>query len=592
MNSPYWLVLINLLTSFFVLLGLFIYRFVYPKKKIAPITLLIIFSLLPLVSIFRQGVYQSGDFTTHVMEEMSFYNLLQHSELFPKWAGDMNATYGYPAFLFTYPLPFYLMAIIHFVGFSFINSTKILLSISYYFSGLFMYFLLKKIVKKIAAVGGALCYIFAPYHLIDLHFRADVGETLSFVFLPIALLAAWNFIDTRKWKWFILEVFSFAFLLLSHPAISLSGFIVLPLYIFVLILNQKKNHSKEIMLQIFTLLVSIVLTAFYWIPLISDLRFTLTSKYIHTVTYLQPLSLLYSPYRIGFLYQGPQGQLALFIGYIQILLIIYSLLILFLKKPISRNKKYLLILSQIVILIGIFMMLPYSKPVWTVFPILISFQYAYRILGILLFAISVLTAIILDMIKRKWLIVFIFLLMVFPTLLNWGNRKMLPEINDSVLKQEIPNIAFVGSPLAQAITVWSDPMHAWAKSIPAKHMEILKGMGTITELQRNNIQHQYLVNAKTQLYVRENTLYFPGWTLYIDNNSKAISILTATTPKGIIGFTIPKGKHIVSVLFKDTFAVTLGKIISGVSSGILLIIFLYMIFLKKFRVTKSHSNSP
>jgi hypothetical protein len=571
MTGPFLMVLTNLIISFFLLVGIIIYRYVYPKKHLNLLVLLILISILPLISIFRVGVYESGDLSTHIMEEIFFYKLLQHGNLFPIWAGEMNATYGYPAFHFTYPLPFYIMAVFHFLGVSFINSAKLLLASSFFLSGIFMYLWLKKEVRQIAAVGGALFYLFAPYHFINLHFRADVGEVLAFVFLPLSLWAASNFLQTKSIKWFCLEAFSLAALILSHPALSLVGFAVLCAYILIFIFMQNRQKIKFILLQIICVVISLLLTAFYWLPVMYDLQFTSTHKFVKIVSFVHFEDLLYSPWKYGFLFQGPQGQLSFLIGYAQLLVLIFAVIML-IKRKIFKKEKPLLLVSLIVVLITIFMMLPIASPLWTSVPFLKSFQFSYRLLGVNIFSLAVIAAIVLNNIKKKWLITLICLLAVFSTILNWGNRGMLPNVTDDYLSKQLPYTATNGAGLGQAAPIWTDYKNAFAKKIPSSHLEIMKGEGSITEQRRDNSHHVYSVNAKNQLVIKENTLYFPGWNVFIDKMPQKITILSSSTPKGVISFVVPKGKHEVEVIFQDTNIIKIGKVISLIGILLLLIV--------------------
>ncbi len=580
MNGPFWMVFVNVLASITLLAGCLIFRFIYPKKKIHLFYLLILISLLPLISILRTGVYESGDFTTHVMEEMSFYQALQHGEFIPRWAGEMNATYGYPAFIFTYPLPFYLMAVFHTIGFSFITSVKLLLAASFFFSGIFMYLFLKKEVSKMAAFVGSVFYLFAPYHLIDLHFRADVGEVLAFVFFPLTLFAAKSLIHSKSLKWFFLEIISYSLLLLSHPALSFVGFVIVPLYTAVFIINQKKGWKILILQQILCVISALLLTTFYWYPILNELPFTHSHVFEHTVTFIKPTELLFSPWRFGLLFQGHKGELSFLLGYAQLLILLFAIILLF-KKRIHEKEKKLLLISLLITFFAIFMALNISKPLWTNIPFIMSFQYSYRFLGIIIVSVSIVAAIVANNIKKKWLIIFLCFIAIFQTILNWGNRKVLPNVNDTIVQSEIPFIAFKGSPLAQAITVWSDSKYPWATTIPTRHLEIIKGIGTIKDLERTNIEHEYIVEANIPLTVRENTLYFPGWTAYIDYKQQPIHILTKSKPKGLISFTIPHGLHKITVTFSDTVAVSLGKIISATSVVLLLFSTIFYNFLKR-----------
>lgn len=181
-HDPYRIVTFGLIGSLVLLAGLLCNKYMYPKKQINYLLLLILIAILPILSIFRPGVYESGDFRVHIYEAISFFDNLTQGNLLPRWGGELNATYGYPVFLFAYPLPNYLISLPHFFGVSFIFSLKLFLAFSFIASGIAMYFFAKQYLKEKNAFVAAIFYLFAPFHFVDLHFRVDIGEVLSFVF--------------------------------------------------------------------------------------------------------------------------------------------------------------------------------------------------------------------------------------------------------------------------------------------------------------------------------------------------------------------------------------------------------------------------
>jgi len=280
--------------------------------------------------------------------------------------------------------------------------------------------------------------------------------------------------------------------------------------------------------------------------------------------------LIYSPWRLGLLFQGPSGQLSFLVGYAQ-LLVLFLAIVFLIKKSIEKKYLKLLILSLVIIFSMVFMMLSISKPLWFIIPLMKNFQFSYRLLGITIFAFSVIAAIVTTSIKKTYLIIFLCFFVVLSTILNWGNRQTLPDITDQVLYNALPQEADRGGGLGQAITMWSDQKHPLTGIVPKNHMEILRGKGSIKDITRETNKHVYQVNARTQLTVRENTLYYPYWHVYIDGNPQKITILTNTKPRGIISFSIPKGDHTIELKFLDSPELRMGKAISFVTLVIMII---------------------
>ena len=270
MIGPYQMVFINLIGSLLVLGGAICYRFIFPKKRINLLILLVVISILPIISVFRPGVYESGDFNLHIYRAMTFYQNLTEGNLIPSWAGELNGTYGYPLFIFIYPLPYYISSLFHLLNFSFVDSLKLFLCFSYIFSGLAMYFWIKDLFGKISGFAAAIFYLFVPYHLIDIHFRVDIGETLSFVFLPLTLLFARKIIRAGNFKWLFSESLAIAGLILSHQAVSISFIPFIVAYALFEYFSEQKNTIRKIINFFTAFALGLLLSAFYWIPALID----------------------------------------------------------------------------------------------------------------------------------------------------------------------------------------------------------------------------------------------------------------------------------------------------------------------------------
>src|SRR3989338_3642097 len=183
MLDTYRMVVINIAASFILLFAFLFYKYIYPKKTPPYPLMIFLLSLLPLISLLRKGSYESGDLSLHAMRTISFYKILFEEHIRPVWTPEFNAGYGDPHFLFSYFLPYFLASVIHKIGFSLIFSIKALLAITYIFSGIFMYIWVKHEINEKAGLIAAVFYLFAPYHLVDVHFRVTVAESMAFVFL-------------------------------------------------------------------------------------------------------------------------------------------------------------------------------------------------------------------------------------------------------------------------------------------------------------------------------------------------------------------------------------------------------------------------
>jgi len=108
MIDPYRMVFVNIIASVLVFGGALVYRYIYPKKNVNLLVLLILISFLPLISMLREGTYQSGDLSLHAVRTMSFYKILFTEHILPRWTPEFYSGYGDPYFSFAYFLPYFL----------------------------------------------------------------------------------------------------------------------------------------------------------------------------------------------------------------------------------------------------------------------------------------------------------------------------------------------------------------------------------------------------------------------------------------------------------------------------------------------------
>jgi len=598
--DPYRMVVANIISSLLLFGGVLIYRYIYPKKKINLLFLLILISILPVISIFRTGTYESGDFNIHIYRIMSFYNSLKEGILMPSWAAELNATYGNPLFVFNYSLPYYIVSFFHFIGISFVSSMKIYLGLSLYLSGIFMYFWIRELTNnKLAAFASAIFYLFSPYHLIDVHFRATLGESTIFLLVPLLFLFITKYSKKNKFIYLIWIVLFTDLLFLAHPLLAT---VFLGIGILYILFKDLRNKSyKSTLFQLLALLVGAIASIYVWISFILYAPYMFKLSVSTTVSDLQfyPfMQLIFSPWRYGLLFQGPKGELALIMGYVQILIIAMSIIMVILKKiPKKIQADYIFWIFLCIFFI--FMMHPLSIFIWKY----INYHFFNMIIpyGRLSLAISFFISVIagyftlsfLDSKIKKKFIYILLIITIGSTILNWGHRRVIPEINDSVLRKNVWISTITEGTTAYFLNnKWADINNFWFSEIPKKHLEITEGNASVKELKRTSIQHYYIVDAKTPTIIKENTLYFPGWS--IKTNNKIINIYPGE--RGIINAKLPAGLQKVELSYEDIPVYRFTKIISVSTFSILLIALVFSLFpnIKKLTVLffKNFTSKP
>lgn len=569
------MVVVNSILSLALLLGTLCYSYIYPKKRINWFFLLIIVSLLPVLSIFRKGLYESGDFNLHIYRAMAFYDAIKDGQLIPSWAGDLNGTYGYPLFIFLNPLPYYIISLFHFLGFTFEMSMKLFLAFSYVGSGITMYLFCKLLFKNnLSSFTTAVFYLFMPYHLVDLHFRVAIGEILFFTVLPLYFYFLYTFLHSQRFIYVLLTGFTFSLLFFTHQAMAVfSHLIIIPFILYFLFFT--KNKAKLTVLTITTAVIGLLISASTWYPHL------IYSQYTHVnilrsqlVAFPNISELLYTPWRMGFLFQGPKGELAYLLGYIQILVIIISVYKAFshIKPSLRINKEsiHYWLLSTFLL---IFLISPLSSFLWQSIPILNTAQFSTRLLLLASFTISVLAGYLVVFYKNRLIIVYILILLgIGSTILNWGHRRVIPEMSDIDLKSNQSMSTYQGEGLIYiALPKWvqiHDNKNPWISTTPLSPIEIVKGNGEIKQIYKNSREHMYIYHAEEEITIKENTLYFPGWKAKMDYKT---SIPLSVDRSGLIIFTVPKGLHYIHITYEDLTPLRILKYITISSIGFIMI---------------------
>lgn len=543
-HPPYRMVVVNIVSISIALVVTFLYLSKTPLKKRNYLFLVLLFSIPPIISILRQGTYESGDLSINAIKLMSFVNSLSDGHFIPRWSENLNATYGYPNFIFAYPLPYYLGSLFKYLGFSFINSIKLILITSYLISGVAMYKWLRHFTPPFHALMGALLYQYAPYHFVDMHFRVNIGEMLALMFLPLSFYFIHLAITKSSFLYRFGASASLGLLILSHQAVSL---ITLPLVFAYSFLFSKSNIKSKVNKIFPIFFITLSISAYYWIPALVE------GKYTHQLYEIQNIipfynlrDYLFSPYRFGFLFQGPYGELSPVIGYSHLIFVILAIYLI-----IKKKKKKLLMFFLISFFIYFFLMQKQSNPIWQMFSVLRKIQFPYRMLSIIIFITSSLASIVSHLLNKKVLSFILLLLAITASILNWGNRRVLPDINDKVLRASLPLSSSQGEGLGPALPIWIPKDVRFQKEIPPSHLEPLLGKVSIISQTRNSTMHYYLVETKDGGILKENTYYFPGWKLWIDGAQKNINYTHPDYP-GIITFPIDKGRHTIILKFVNT----------------------------------------
>jgi len=514
------------------------------------IFILFLLLIIPLFDLFHPGLPVTHDGQDHVARIANFYQNLQEGNVIPRWAASLNWGYGHPILMFLYPLPSYSASLFHFLGFSFVDSVKIVFGLSFILSGLTMFLWLRSLFPSTVAVIGSLLYTFVPYRFVDLYVRGAIGEHVAFIFPPLVLYFLYKLSKKYSYWYLVGGAFSVGGLILAHNAISLMFLPIIVLY--VIYLAWKIGWQKKFILYASLIIVlGFGLAAFFWAPAFFEGKYTLRD----IVTGPEALSrfLPFSDFIYGPWSYGGTGQFTAQIGILHWVLILFSIPLgihLFKKK----NKEWIIIFVLLIIFaFTLYLMTASSKPIWQTITTLQKFQFPWRFLSLTVFLSAVIGSFVVNFLlnlkilkssNRKIYVAVLFIFIVLFLNKNYWHAK------DYLYKNEnfYSGIYLSTTDTGESSPIWSV---RFMENLPKAHIEVLEGEANIKENYRSSTNHSYSILATSKAKFRENTLYFPGWKVFVDGKESPIEFQDYNN-RGLMTFWVEKGEHGVGIRFEET----------------------------------------
>ena len=504
------------------------------SKTLMPIILVIVFCL-SLVLLLPKGLYRSHDGEAHVARFAAYYKAYKDGQILPRWAGDLNFRYGSPLFIFYYPLPGTIASVIHALGISLENSFKLIMALAFILAPLAFYAWSSQLVGRNIAFVGSLLYGFAPYHFLDLYVRGDVAEILSFVFVPLVFFYIEKSKTHSRLKYILIGGVCYSLLILSHNAISL---MFSPIFLSYSFIQLKRTGFVSCM---FLILTGLSLSSFFWLPALAEGKFVQATFFIgdmYKLHFPNLQQLIYSNWGFGAdVFRS--GGLSPQIGVAHVLLVFMSGLSIFKKTKEYKIVYYWFLLFVFVL----FLSLRQSDFIWQHMPLLKLFQFPWRFTAASSFIAAVLGLYVLkSFLSKKILIIVAMLLLI--TSLPLVKTKEISTKDDKFYYAYKGNTDYHGA----ATTVWSAGNPG---EYPRNPIEIISGDAKVENLVRKSNLHRFEVYAVSDAKILDNTIYFPGWKVFVDKKKVPIEFQDINY-RGLITFAVPTGAHKVEVHFAES----------------------------------------
>lgn len=525
----------------------------------------------PLV---RRGFYESHDGEWMVIRLSAFHQSLADGHFPVRWVERLNHGYGYPVMNFLYPLPFYLGEVFHLLGLSLVDSIKSVFLLSIFFSGLFMFLFVKRIFGLMGGFISAAFYIFVPYRFVDIYARGSVGEALAFVFIPLLFLSIYRLSRRATLDQVILGAIAVFGLITSHNVIAFVFIFPALIYWLFKVLNSSAKN-QVIFSHLLLILWGLSLSAFFWLPALYDLRFVIQPnvEVANVFEHLLSLSDLIIPrWGFGAAKIGDPSSISFQIGALHLLVFLLSIPALVFSL---RNKKVLfreIIPFQIIFILSLFLMLSYSRFIWQAFSPLSVIQFPWRMLSITAFSSAFLAGGIFSLVGEKfnrWVFALLILLLVGSNFSYIRPKNFINRPESFYTTNE------------DSTTVRDEFLPIWVKNLPKERprqkIEFSSSQAVVREEELKTGRYRWEIIPTTgPLSVQINTVFFPGWRLFVNGKEKMID---PHQGKGLITFdwnSRESKMERIELKFKETLPRLIADLISV--AGIGLIFFSLMFF--------------
>lgn len=301
--------------------------------------------------------------------------------------------------------------------------------------------------------------------------------------------------------------------------------------------------------------LGLALSAFYWLPAVLERKYTYGDLFMKDMykTHFAPLWYFFVPNFTNSV-KLQIGGIAASFGFVQTVVFLMSLWLM-LRAKLSPYTKHIVWYALFLMLSALFIMQPISSPLWERIALLRIFQFPWRLLTVVVFALSLIGGAILARPSvSKLLVGSIMIVTLLSTVVYWS-----PPLGfDTVKENDFWNYPLNTTYSGETDLIWSAGP---ARAYPKAPFEIIEGKGKIQDPVKKQTKHAYTVIADTPVRVADNTQYFPGWRVYADGDKVPIEFQDQNW-RGIITFRLSPGAHHILVTFGESPIRTVAEIIT------------------------------
>lgn len=586
----------------------------------------------------------ANDARHHVYFLFEYNRLVQDGVWWPRWSPDFAFGYGYPFFNIYGPLSHFLaQLLLHFLDFEYTTAIKSIFALSVVGSAATMYGFVRAWAGRGAGMISALVYTYIPYHLLNLYVRANLAESMAFVWMPLCLWAVRQAIVRPHFGWVVLSAAAYAALMLTSNLVVVLFTPVLLLYAVVLTLVYAappgvRRPSVAAWLgrvvrrglpAALGLLAGLGLSAIFWIPMLLERQYVRVDQWFdgrysfrgHFVYFHQ----LFSPqWGFGVSTVGPDDPIGFQIGVIPLLLVAAGVILVWARTSSGNALRWEIGALLIAALGGAFAGMTWSAPLWElpiVGSVLQSAQFPWRWFAITALGLSALAGLPLlavsDAQRNRGVSLPLIGLATLVILASY------PLLRVEIVEPAEGPVSLAALMRFQSSSDEMTGSTAWVREIPTwspmadayiaqeERGEPVTPVASYVDytLMNYNRETGFVVNSEAHTTIMEevwywsglpgrsivfNHFYYPGWRAYLldGRHGQIVTELPIVPEDGPLGrMTVPveQGEGYVLLRFEDTQPRIVGRVVSQGTLALLIVVGMVLTGLRLGRMKKERT---
>ena len=538
---------------------------------------------------------------------------LRAGVIYPRWFPDLTSGYGEPVLNYYSPGFYYPPALLFLAGFDMVMCARLSLAVGFALSAQWMFHLARLYVSLWPAVVGVVCFQFFPYHLIDFFARSAFPEFVAFVWLPLIAFytiraateqsRANNRTNAESeggashLSFLIKAGLAWAGLILTHNLTALMAALVLGVALVLLILLQHGGRAGVLLMSgtsVAALVIGMLISAWYILPALSELGWTLTGHGALSKIYQDHLYSWTELFDLHFVYPYSSQHQFILPFYVIPIVIAAPLAAVFRQ---SRPFRLFTLVTLLLTLGAVGMTTDASAWLWASGELLLEkLQFPWRWHMFTAFGAALLLAACLESLRglrrlpafampllgvllSAYLVASALVRLDYPA----GDYNSYEDIS-MTLKGHIQMLFSDGSTGRDFMPVWTSESleesgyEPWAASPNLNALDSVSVVPTRTGL----LQKQFQVTSQQPFQLLFHQFYFPAWRVTVDGVQ--VETLPASNLALISGL-VPSGTHTVELEWGATRAVWFGRALTAIGWVVV-----FVLLSKAVKLSPTHAS--